>query len=54
MNEQLIGDVVEELRPALVGRAWGKVFQLSNASLAVDFRTQGGRYLFVSVEPGRP
>ncbi|HST52468.1 MAG TPA: NFACT family protein [Pyrinomonadaceae bacterium] len=54
MNEQLIGDVVEELRLALVGRAWGKVFQLSNASLAVDFRTQGGRYLFVSVEPGRP
>jgi len=54
MNEQLIGDVVEELRSTLAGRAWGKVFQLSNASLAVDFRAQGGRYLFVSVEPSQP
>ena len=54
MNEQLISEVVEELRPALVGRAWGKVFQLSSASLAADFRTQGGRYLFVSVEPSQP
>jgi predicted ribosome quality control (RQC) complex YloA/Tae2 family protein len=54
MNEQLISEVVEELRPALAGRAWGKVFQLSSASLAVDFRTQGGRYLFVSVEPSQP
>src|SRR5215207_4575564 len=51
MNEQLIGEVVEEIRPALAGRQWGKVFQLSASSLAVDFR---GRYLFVSVEPGQP
>ncbi|HYY97128.1 MAG TPA: NFACT family protein [Pyrinomonadaceae bacterium] len=53
MNEQLISEVVEELRPALAGRPWGKVFQLSASSLAVDFRA-GGRYLFVSVEPGQP
>src|SRR5205085_2115542 len=54
MNEQLISEVVEELRPTLVGRPWGKVFQLSGASVAVDFRTGGGRYLFVSVEPNQP
>jgi predicted ribosome quality control (RQC) complex YloA/Tae2 family protein len=54
MNEQLIKEVVEEVKPALVGREWGKVFQLSGATLAVDFRGGGGRYLFVSVEPGRP
>lgn len=54
MNEQLIKEVVEEVGPALVGRAWGKVFQLSTTSLAVDFRGNGGHYLFVSVEPGRP
>lgn len=53
MNEQLIGEVLEELRPALVGRPWGKVFQLSGASLAVDFRTGDGRYLLLSAEPGR-
>ncbi|HVF67907.1 MAG TPA: NFACT family protein [Pyrinomonadaceae bacterium] len=51
MHEQLISEVVGEVGPALAGRAWGKVFQLSAASLVVDFR---GRYLFVSVEPGRP
>jgi len=51
MNEQLIGEVVEEVGPALAGRAWGKVFQVSASSLVVDFR---GRYLFVSVEPGQP
>src|SRR5947209_15302132 len=54
MNDQLISEVVEELRPALAGRPWGKVFQLSGASLAVDFRTGGSRYLFISVEPNQP
>ncbi|HYY96471.1 MAG TPA: NFACT family protein [Pyrinomonadaceae bacterium] len=54
MNEQLIEEVVEEIRPALVGRHWGKVFQLSAASLAVDFRAGDGRYLLISVEPGQP
>lgn len=54
MNEQLISEVIEEIAPALAGRAWGKIFQLSSASLAVDFRTGGGSYLFVSVEPGQP
>ncbi len=54
MNEHLISDVVEEIGPALAGRAWGKIFQLSSASLAVDFRAGGGSYLFVSVAPGQP
>src|SRR5947209_5113626 len=54
MNEQLIGEVVEEIRLALAGRRWGKVFQLSGASLAVDFRAGDGRYLLISVEPNQP
>lgn len=54
MNEQLIGEVLEELRPALVGRPWGKVFQLSANTLAVDFRTGDGRYLLLSADPARP
>jgi predicted ribosome quality control (RQC) complex YloA/Tae2 family protein len=54
MNEQLIAEVLEELRPALSGRPWGKVFQLSAATLAVDFRTGDGRYLLLSAEPARP
>ena len=32
----------------------GKVFQLSRAQLAIDFRTHDGRYLFLSVEPAAP
>jgi predicted ribosome quality control (RQC) complex YloA/Tae2 family protein len=54
MNEQIIAEVVSELASALVGRAWGKVFQLSAASLAVDFRAADRRFLFVSVEPNQP
>ncbi|HEX8291821.1 MAG TPA: NFACT RNA binding domain-containing protein [Pyrinomonadaceae bacterium] len=54
MNEQLIGEVLEELRPALSGRPWGKVFQLSAGTLAVDFRTGDGRYLLLSADPARP
>src|SRR5437588_5141938 len=54
MNEQLIEEVVEEIRPALAGRHWGKLFQLSGASLAVDFRAGGGRYLLLSAEPNQP
>lgn len=54
MNEQLIEEVLEEVRPALVGRPWGKVFQLSANTLAVDFRTGDGRYLLLSADPARP
>ncbi|MFL6336531.1 MAG: NFACT family protein [Pyrinomonadaceae bacterium] len=54
MNEQLIGEVLDELRPALMGRPWGKVFQLSANTLAVDFRTGDGRYLLLSADPARP
>jgi predicted ribosome quality control (RQC) complex YloA/Tae2 family protein len=54
MNEQLIEEVLEELRPALLGRPWGKVFQLSPNTLAVDFRTGDGRYLLLSADPARP
>ena len=32
----------------------GKVFQLSRASLAIDFRTNDSSYLFLSVEPAAP
>src|SRR5918912_1375803 len=54
MNEQLIEEVLEELRPAHLGRPWGKVFQLSPNTLAVDFRTGDGRYLLLSADPARP
>lgn len=54
MNDQTIKAIVEEIAPLLTGRAMGKIFQLSRVSLAIDFRSNDGRYLFLSVEPARP
>jgi predicted ribosome quality control (RQC) complex YloA/Tae2 family protein len=51
MNDQTIKEVVEDLSSSLIGRTWGKVFQLSRTSIAVDFRAGSGQYLLVSVEP---
>ncbi|HYJ45514.1 MAG TPA: NFACT family protein [Pyrinomonadaceae bacterium] len=54
MNDQTIKAIVEEVAPALAGRTFGKVFELSRRSLAIDFRPGDGRYLFISAEPSRP
>jgi predicted ribosome quality control (RQC) complex YloA/Tae2 family protein len=54
MNDQLIADIVAEHAPALAGRMWGKVWQLSRVSLAIDFRLSDGRYLFISIDPSAP
>ncbi len=54
MDDQTITAIVAEIAPALVGRAVGRIFQLSRVSVAIDFRPHDGRYLFVSVEPARP
>lgn len=51
MNEQTIRAIVREIEPVLVGGTFGKVFQLSRLTLAIDFRTRDGRYLLTSVEP---
>ena len=54
MNDQTIKAIVEEIAPVLTGRVMGKVFELSRASLAIDFRPGDGRYLYLSVEPSQP
>jgi predicted ribosome quality control (RQC) complex YloA/Tae2 family protein len=54
VNEQTLAAIVEELAGALVGRVMGKVFQLSRATLAVDFRTHDGSYLYLSAESNQP
>lgn len=54
MNDQTITAIVDELAPTLVGRTFGKVFQLSRTSFAIDFRSGDNRYLFLSVEPAAP
>jgi predicted ribosome quality control (RQC) complex YloA/Tae2 family protein len=54
MDDQAIQQIVEEIRPLMVGRAPGKIFQLSPLSLVVDFRLRDHGDLFISVEPAQP
>src|ERR1051325_3433001 len=53
MHQGLIQRVVDELRPALTGRFFAKIFQLSPLSFAFDFGLRG-EFLFVSVDPSSP
>lgn len=53
MRQALIQRVVEELRPSLSGRFFGKIFQLTPLSFAFDFGLRG-EFLYVSVEPASP
>jgi predicted ribosome quality control (RQC) complex YloA/Tae2 family protein len=54
MDDQSIKEIVAEIQPLMVGRAPGKVFQLSAHSLVIDFRLRDHGDLFVSVEPAHP
>lgn len=49
----LIQRVVEELRDALTGRFFGKIYQLGAVSFAIDFRLRG-EFVFISVDPSNP
>ncbi len=49
----LIQRVVEELRDALTGRFFGKIYQLGPVSFAIDFGLRG-EFLFISVDPSNP
>jgi predicted ribosome quality control (RQC) complex YloA/Tae2 family protein len=54
VNEAAIAAVCDELRPELIGRRTGKIFPLSARRLAIDFRLNDQRYLFISTEPNAP
>ena len=54
MDEQAIKEIVAEIAPLMVGRAPGKIFQLSPLSLVIDFRLRDHGDLFISVEPAHP
>jgi predicted ribosome quality control (RQC) complex YloA/Tae2 family protein len=53
MDQQLIHRIVAELRTALSGRYFGKIYQLSPVSFAIDFGLRG-EFLFISVDPSNP
>ena len=54
MDDQSINAVVSEIRLLLLGRAPGKIFQLSPSSMAIDFGLREPRFLLLSVEPSLP
>jgi predicted ribosome quality control (RQC) complex YloA/Tae2 family protein len=54
MNEVLLQSVVDELSTVLRGRMFGKIFQLSKQSLAIDFRSGDGRYLYINLDSSDP
>ena len=51
MDQQTIREIVSEIGPVIAGRTPGRIFQLNQNSLAIDFRVRDSRYLFISVEP---
>lgn len=53
MQANIIQRVVEELRTTLPGRYFGKIFQLTPLSFAIDFGLRG-EFLFISVDPSNP
>jgi predicted ribosome quality control (RQC) complex YloA/Tae2 family protein len=53
MREALIQSIVAELRSALHGKYFGKIFQLTPLSFAFDFGLRG-EFLYVSVEAANP
>ena len=54
MTLATIEQIIPELRDALLGRRFGKVFVLSRHSIAIDLRLADSSYLFISVEPADP
>src|SRR2546430_1560129 len=54
MDQESISAVVSEIKPLLIGRAPGKIFQLSPLSMAIDFGLRETGFLLLSVEPSLP
>ena len=54
MDDATIAAVVSEIAPLLIGRAPGKIFQLTHQSLAIDFGLREHGYLFITAEPAAP
>jgi predicted ribosome quality control (RQC) complex YloA/Tae2 family protein len=54
MDDATIAAIVSEIAPLLIGRAPGKIFQLTHQSVAIDFGLREHGYLFITVEPAAP
>lgn len=54
MHQETLKEIAEELSILLAARFFGKIYQLSAYSLAIDFGLKTDGYLFISIEPGDP
>lgn len=54
MHQETLKTIVAELEDLLPGKSLGRIFQLSPASLAIDFHLRQHGLLFISVEPAAP
>lgn len=54
VNERTLEKMCAELASELIGCKFGKIFALSRFRLAIDFRLNDSKYLFISVEPSEP
>jgi predicted ribosome quality control (RQC) complex YloA/Tae2 family protein len=54
MDDQSIREIVDEITPLIIRRSPGKIFQLGNVSLAIDFGLREPGYLFFSADPSAP
>lgn len=52
MHQETLKEISEELSALLTGLFFGKIYQLSAYSLAIDFGPKADGYLFLTVEPG--
>jgi predicted ribosome quality control (RQC) complex YloA/Tae2 family protein len=54
VDQETLKEIVGDLNKLLSGRFLGKIFQLSDFSLAFDFGLRSDGYLFISIEPTAP
>ena len=54
MDLSTIEKITPELQSALIGKRFGRVFQMSKTDFIIDFRLDAGRYLFISGSPADP
>lgn len=54
MNSATLESITKELSTELVGRRFGKVFQLGRSEFAADLRIPDSRYLYIDLRPAEP
>ncbi|MGI9055334.1 MAG: Rqc2 family fibronectin-binding protein [Pyrinomonadaceae bacterium] len=54
MNNTTLEKITVELKNELIGQRFGRIFSLKKLQLAIDFRLNDSKFLFISLEPSAP